>query len=143
MFLRGLGLGFFERRQPTKRTAAGAGPDTHAVLSGGLQRHKSLGDEPGQRLDLQLFDQGAVLHAEIGEHVIIDRHLATQPFVGAMLEAKAFHARGALLDALGGRIEPKSEEDLGIAGVASGDAFDGVDLLIEARQVETLHELPN
>lgn len=138
----GFALGLFERRLATERTAAGVGAHAHAILGGGSERDESLGEQARQRIDLQLLEQVARLDAEVGEHVIVDGDVATQPFVGAMFEAEPFEFAGAA-DAIGGRIEPEGEQDLRIAGVASGRACDGVNVLVEAGEVEALDELPN
>ncbi len=56
--------------------------------------------------------------------------------------AQPFELAGAA-DAINRRVEPKSEEDAWIAGVAAGDSFDCLDLLVENGQVEPFDELPD
>ena len=75
-----------------------------------------------------------MIAAEVGERVIIDAHVAADPLV-VDLVATEFLEQACAAHTAGGGVEPQGEEDPGIDGGASGVALDGLDALIERREI--------
>ena len=139
-------VGFVQRFGEARSTSKGTGPCTganfHSVLSDGFEINDRIMDECGDGLFKQGIECVGVLGAEVVDEVIIDRNLAANPHIGNAVGGE-FGESSSAGDPFDGGEEPECEEDPRIDGIASDLALNGLDGLVEVREIECFDELPD
>jgi hypothetical protein len=133
---------FLQRFSAAKRTAAGTGPDPHAVLGHTLQRDDLLINQRGDGVGQELVQELAVARAEIAEEVIIDPHLPANPHVSQIPLREPVDVPGTT-HALNRGEHPQRQQNLGIDGVPPHAAFDSLNRFIKHRDIQPLHITPH
>ena len=138
----GLGVRFLQRGTTAKGRTAGTGTHPHPVLGNAIQFDQTRRQQRGHALGQQLVEQLAMLRAEIGQGMVVDRDSPTDPTVNMMMLAKFVQLPGAA-DPVNGRVQPERHEDLGIDGIASRLPLHRGDPSIQRRKVQLLREFPD
>ena len=133
---------FFKRAAGAKRTIAGVGTDSHAVLRDPIHGDQAFVHERGDNLREQLVPLLAPPRAKIGERVIVDRDAAAKPLISQMVLAKSFQFPRAA-DASERGEHPKRHEQPGIDGVAADMMFDRLDLLEPGIEIKLTDKVPD
>lgn len=91
------GLHLLERWGRSKRSAAGGGAHSHAVLSDGFQGDQFLMEQRGAGVSQEFFKQLCVFATEVAKRMVVDRDSATVPHVVEIASGLRSSIRRALL----------------------------------------------
>lgn len=91
------GLHLLERWGRSKRSAAGGGAHSHAVLSDGFQGDQFLMEQRGAGVSQEFFKQLCVFATEVAKRMVVDRDSGTVPHVVEIASGLRSSIRRALL----------------------------------------------
>gem|GEM_PF-79820 len=125
-----------------ERGRSGCRTDANAVLRHALHRHELLARECRHTADQEPLQKLRVLHAEVGQRVVVHRNVPAEPLVDLMFPRQSVQfARAA--DSVERRVEPQRQEDLRIDRRATRRTFYRANGLVERGQIRLFHVLPH
>jgi len=93
---------FLQSLAAAKRSRAGAGANANTVLGDAVKIDQTLATEYTHRVRQHLLEEVAVLDAEVGEGVGVDKEAACKPEVGIVVDAQVGQSVGAFDASQGG-----------------------------------------
>ena len=141
-FLLGSGKVFDEGRGGLHRVAACGGADFHAILADVIESDQSVLVQRPDGGDALRTKPVAVVDVEVGQGMVIDEDVATDPTVRGVAATELREAASAI-DAFVGGEQPKGDEDADIDGGLAGMMHPSLVAEQEAREVEGTDLLPS
>ena len=136
---------FLQRLTPAKRTRTGTGTDLDAVLGHTFHVDQALVPQGSHAFRQQRVQKCAMVSPEIGQRVIVHRHLAADPLkrhFSTVGVATAVQFAGTA-DAPQGRIQPQAHQNARIGGRSFRLRFPCPNNGQQRRQVQTFHIIPD